>query len=113
MLRLAAQAGHDEALAPYVLGRAIRHQIFGEPAAALDALDSFPDDRLIGDWAAQVWMIRATNLMLLGRSADAVTVRAPAAMPTGSIRLIRVGIGRVIGTVLVAVVIAYAAHQWF
>lgn len=66
------EAGHGEALAPHLLGRAIRHQILGEPAAALEALDSFPHDRLSGDWAAQVWMIRGANLMLLGRNADAV-----------------------------------------
>lgn len=65
-------AGHREALAPHLLGLALRHQLAGDPEAAIGALDRFPADRLAGDWAAQVWMIRGTNLMLLERHREAV-----------------------------------------
>lgn len=65
-------AGHDEALAPAVLGRTLRLQIMGDPAGALAALADYPDDRLAGEWAAQVAMIRGTNLMLLGRTDEAL-----------------------------------------
>lgn len=67
-------AGHHEAIPPAVLGDAFGHQLNGDPAAAIAALDRFPAARLEGDWAAQVLMMRGTNLMLLDRTDDALDV---------------------------------------
>lgn len=64
--------GHDEAAPPVVLGDALGHQFNGDPAGALAALDRFPADWLQGDWAAQVLMMRGTNLLLLDRTDDAI-----------------------------------------
>lgn len=68
----AVAAGHVEAIPPAVLGDALGHQLNGDPAAAIAALDRFPADRLEGDWAAQVLMMRGTNLMLLDRTDEAI-----------------------------------------
>ncbi|MGN6694236.1 MAG: tetratricopeptide repeat protein, partial [Aquihabitans sp.] len=65
-------AGHDEAIPPTVLGDALGHQLTGDHEAALAALDRFPADWLEGEWAAQVLMIRGTNLLLLDRTDDAI-----------------------------------------
>lgn len=78
LLRLVARGqemvreGADAAIAPVVLGDALTHQLSGDPAAALRALDRFPGDWLEGDWAAQVLMMRGTNLLLLDRTDDAI-----------------------------------------
>ena len=78
LIRLVARAqqlvaaGRDEAIPPAVLGDALGHQLNGDPAAAIAALDRFPADWLEGDWAAQVLMIRGTNLLLLDRTDDAI-----------------------------------------
>ena len=80
LIRLVARAqesvaaGRTEAIPAAVLGDALGHQLNGDPAAAIDALDRFPADRLHGDWAAQVRMMRGTNLLLLDRTADAIEV---------------------------------------
>lgn len=80
LIRLVARAqqsvaaGHTEAIPAAVLGDALGHQLNGDPSAAIEALDRFPADRLHGDWAAQVRMMRGTNLLLLDRTADAIEV---------------------------------------
>ncbi|MEZ5138356.1 MAG: BTAD domain-containing putative transcriptional regulator [Acidimicrobiales bacterium] len=68
---LAAQ-GHPEASAPARLGEAILSQMLGDPAGALDALDRIAPDALQGDWAAQLSMVRGTNLLLLDRPDEAL-----------------------------------------
>jgi DNA-binding SARP family transcriptional activator len=65
-------AGHEVAIPPVVLGDALGHQLTGDHEAALAALDRFPADWLEGEWAAQVLMIRGTNLLLLDRTEDAI-----------------------------------------
>lgn len=80
---LAAQ-GHPEAEAPARLGEAIVSQMLGDPAAALHALDRIPPDALLGEWAAQLSMIRGTNLLLLDRLDEAVAHLELAAGQAGS-----------------------------
>lgn len=62
------------AMATYIrlLGEALLHQMNGDPAAALDTLDRIPSDAFEGDWAAQVLMVRGTNLLLCGRHLEAI-----------------------------------------
>lgn len=67
-----AALGHREAEAPALLGRALVAQMLGDPAGALAALDRIAPDALHGDWAAQLSMIRGTNLLLLDRSEEAL-----------------------------------------
>lgn len=55
-----------------LLGEALLHQMVGDPHAALAALDRIPSDAFDGDWAAQVLMMRGTNLLLCGRPDEAV-----------------------------------------
>lgn len=64
--------GYDRALGAAQLGVALVHQMAGDPDAALSALDAVPADSFEGDWAAQLSMMRGTNLMLSGRLDDAV-----------------------------------------
>jgi DNA-binding SARP family transcriptional activator len=66
------EAGHQPASASAQLGEALVHQMLGDPSAALAVLDGVAPDAFEGDWAAQVAMMRGTNLMLLDRVDDAV-----------------------------------------
>lgn len=65
-------AGAPRAAYTRLLGEALLHQMSGEPEQALELLDTLPGDAFGGDWAAQVRMMRATNLMLCGRSHEAL-----------------------------------------
>jgi DNA-binding SARP family transcriptional activator len=65
-------SGHPEAAGPGVLGRALVLQFGGRSEEALEALESFPTDRLRGDWAAQVAMVAGTNHLLLDRADEAI-----------------------------------------
>ncbi|HRW37824.1 MAG TPA: BTAD domain-containing putative transcriptional regulator [Aquihabitans sp.] len=67
-----AAHGHPEAAAPARLGEAILSQMLGDPAAALDALDRIDPNALLGEWAAQLSMVRGTNLLLLDRPDEAL-----------------------------------------
>ncbi|MCB1040815.1 MAG: hypothetical protein KDA94_14985 [Acidimicrobiales bacterium] len=67
-----AESGIEVARGPMLLGRAITQQMLGNSLDALAAVDSIPADALGGDWAAQVQLVRGTNLALLGRTAEAV-----------------------------------------
>lgn len=55
-----------------LLGEALLHQMGGDPVAALASLERVPADAFEGDWAAQVSMMRGTNLLLCGRYDEAV-----------------------------------------
>jgi DNA-binding SARP family transcriptional activator len=65
-------SGRPEAAGPGVLGRAVALQFAGRSEEALEALEAFPADRLRGDWAAQVAMVRGTNHLLLDRTDEAI-----------------------------------------
>lgn len=65
-------AGREEVRAPMMLGQALVAQMSGDPAGALEQLERVPAGSLRGDWAAQLAMMRGTNLLLLGRTDDAV-----------------------------------------
>lgn len=67
-----AALGHAQAQAPALLGQAIVDQMLGDPASALRALDRIAPDALQGEWAAQLSMVRGTNLLLLDRSEEAL-----------------------------------------
>lgn len=64
--------GHEPAEGPALLGEALVWQMGGDPTAALATLDRLPHDAFDGDWAAQVAMMRGTNLALLGRIPEAI-----------------------------------------
>jgi DNA-binding SARP family transcriptional activator len=64
--------GHGPAQGPALLGEALVWQMGGDPAAALATLDRLPRDAFDGDWAAQVAMVRGTNLALLDRIPEAI-----------------------------------------
>jgi DNA-binding SARP family transcriptional activator len=68
-----AASGHANAVAPARFGEALALQMSGDPAGALGVLDRIPPGALTGDWAAQLLMMRGTNLLLLGRLTDAAT----------------------------------------
>lgn len=64
--------GWPEAAGPGVLARALILQLGGQPAEAIEELRAFPRARMEGDWAAQVEMVRGTNLLLLDRADEAI-----------------------------------------
>jgi DNA-binding SARP family transcriptional activator len=64
--------GHAAAMGPALLGEALVAQLGGDHAGAVEALSRLPGDALVGDWAAQVAMVRGTNLLLLDRSEEAI-----------------------------------------
>jgi|GEM_PF-1807179 len=68
---LAAQ-GNDVAIGLVALGQAVSAQMVGDHEGAVRILDHAPCDALAGDWAAQVLMVRGTNLLLAGRLGAAV-----------------------------------------
>jgi len=63
--------GAARAASTRLLGEALLHQMSGEPDAALGVLAQVPADAFDGDWAAQVLMMRGTNLLLMGRHHEA------------------------------------------
>jgi DNA-binding SARP family transcriptional activator len=65
-------ACREEVRAPTMLGHALLAQMSGDPRGALDVLERVPAGSLRGDWAAQLAMMRGTNLLLLGRSEEAI-----------------------------------------
>lgn len=65
------RGGDVRAAALVALGRALMAQLGGDPAGAVAVLDGAETEVLDGDWAAQVHMVRGTNLALCGRSAEA------------------------------------------
>ena len=62
-----ADRGDERALGLVALGRAVAAQLDGRPADAVRALDAVAIGSLPADVAAQVYMIRGTNLLLDGR----------------------------------------------
>ncbi len=68
----AASSGIDEARAPMLLGQALTSQMLGDSASALTAVSAIPAQALDGDWAAQLKLVRGTNLALLGRMPEAI-----------------------------------------
>ena len=62
-----ADRGDERALGLVALGRAVAAQLDGRPADAVRALDTVAIGSLPADVAAQVYMIRGTNLLLDGR----------------------------------------------
>ena len=54
------------------LGHAVAAQLAGHPKAAIAALDRIPPGLLTGEWASQALMIRGTNLLLAGRTEEAL-----------------------------------------
>lgn len=67
-----AAAGTSGAAHLAALGDAISHQMTGDHQAAIDALAGLGSTGLGSDLGAQVLMVRATNLLFLGRTDDAV-----------------------------------------
>ncbi len=67
-----AGTGDERATVLVCLGQALAAQMAGDPGRALDELDRTPPRSMAGDWAAQIDMVRATNLLLLGRSEAAI-----------------------------------------
>jgi DNA-binding SARP family transcriptional activator len=80
----AAAAGIDEARAPMLLGQALTQQILGDSSGALATVDAIPANALGGDWAAQVELVRGTNLALLGRMHEAISAYESAAHHGGT-----------------------------
>ncbi len=64
--------GCDAARAPARFGDALAAQMSGDAQRALDILDQIAPGELSGDWAAQLFMMRGTNLLLLERLDQAV-----------------------------------------
>lgn len=56
------------------MGRALQAQMSGDPLSALIELDHAPDHVLTGDWRSQFDMMRGTNLMLLGRVDESISL---------------------------------------
>jgi DNA-binding SARP family transcriptional activator len=77
-----AAAGVTEVQGPAKLGEALAAQMGGDPAGALALLEQLAPDGFEDDWAAQVAMVRGTNLMLLGRFGEA-TIHLQSATTTG------------------------------
>jgi LuxR family maltose regulon positive regulatory protein len=67
-----AGRGNLDAAALVALGEAVGAQLRGDHTAAVAALDAAPVHALRGDWAAQVRMVRGTNLALAGEGRAAV-----------------------------------------
>jgi DNA-binding SARP family transcriptional activator len=67
-----AEQGNPVAQGLVALGQAIAAQLVGDPEAAIRALDRVPPGSLVGEWGAQLLMIRGTNLLLAGQSQAAM-----------------------------------------
>ncbi len=78
-----AASGDERAAVLACLGRALAAQMTGDPGRALDELDRTSPRSMAGDWAAQIDMVRATNLLLVGRW-DAAIVHFERASGAGS-----------------------------
>jgi DNA-binding SARP family transcriptional activator len=78
------EEGNESARGPALLGEALVWQMGGDPEAALATLDRLPGDAFDGDWAAQVAMVRGTNLVLLGRLEEAIAQLSAATGWSGS-----------------------------
>ncbi len=78
-----AASGDERATVLACLGRALAAQMAGDPGRALVELDRTSPRSMVGDWAAQIDMVRATNLLLLGRS-DAAIIHFERASGLGS-----------------------------
>lgn len=67
-----AATGDERAAVLVGMGKAVAAQLQGDPRQALVELDHIPARRQSGDWANQLEMIRATNLLLIGRTQAAI-----------------------------------------
>ncbi len=54
------------------LGRAVAAELAGDLEGAISALDAIPQGSMVGEWSAQALMVRGTNLLLGGRTEEAV-----------------------------------------
>ncbi len=68
-----AAGGNQLARGLLALGNALAFQMAGDPNGAIAALERIPPGLLTGEWASQALMMRGTNLLLAGRTEEAVT----------------------------------------
>lgn len=69
--RALAAGGDERAIAVSLMGDAVLLQLSGDPAGAVEVLESVPAGALEGDWAPQLSMLLGTNMMLVGRLEEA------------------------------------------
>ncbi len=67
-----ASGGNPLATGLVALGQALAAQMAGDPKGAIAVLDRIPPGLMTGEWASQALMMRGTNLLLAGRSEDAL-----------------------------------------
>jgi DNA-binding SARP family transcriptional activator len=67
-----ASGGDPRARGLVALGRALAAQMAGDPKDAIAALEQIPPGSLTGEWASQALMMRGTNLLLAGRTEEAL-----------------------------------------
>ncbi len=68
-----AAAGNPLARGLLALGNALAAQMAGDPNSAIAALERIPPGLLAGEWASQALMMRGTNLLMAGRTEEALT----------------------------------------
>jgi DNA-binding SARP family transcriptional activator len=68
-----AAGGNQLARGVLALGNALAAQMSGDPHGAMAALERIPPGQLTGEWASQALMMRGTNLLLAGRTEEALT----------------------------------------